>query len=100
MPAEKSALLGDKHVDSEIEKILLKISTDDKAYYDEKKNVREVPIFAYNDDNQPYKVTHWQKRYCAGPGVSFKEAQAQGLDYFIEGRGWIRAAKKAERDRE
>lgn len=94
-----SKLLGNEHTDTNVQEILAKIREDDLAFYDARKNVRQVPVFKYDPvTNEPIALSHWQTRYCAPPDMRLVDAQLKGLDVYIEGRGWIRAGKKAERD--
>jgi hypothetical protein len=86
------------HTDTDIQKVLETIDRDDQAYYDSKKNMRKVPIFAYDIDGNATRITHWQNRPVAPQGMTLTEAQAAGLDYYLQGRGWVRLGKKAERD--
>lgn len=88
-------LLDSKHNETEVQKVVDALRRDDKAYYDEKKKLRKVPMFAYNADGSPLRVTHWQERKVT---EDWEEAQVKHLDYYLEGRGWIRDGKKAERD--
>lgn len=94
----KSTLLGAEHSDTNVAEILEQLAKDDMAFYDPAKRTRKVPIFAYDDSGEPTAVRHWNTRYCAPEGMTLVEAQLKGLDVHIEGRGWIRSGKKAERD--
>lgn len=93
-----SSLLGPQSKSTEIDDVLLKLKSDPLAYFDEKKLVREVPIFRYNIDGEPDHISHWQKRAVAPKDMQIAEAARLGLDVYIEGRGWVRGGKKAERD--
>jgi hypothetical protein len=90
-----SNLLDSKHNLTEVQDVLDKLRRDDKAFFDEKKMVRKVPIFAYDVDGKPERITFWQERKVT---ASWEEAQLRHLDYYNERRGWIREGKKAERD--
>ena len=56
---------------------------------------RRVPVFEYGADGEPARITHWQERPVA---KSLEEALLNGMDFYKQGRGWIRGGKKAERD--
>lgn len=92
-----SSLLDKQHKGTEVAEVLARLAADDHAYFDERKNVREVPVFRYVD-NEPIEIAFWSKRLCAPPGMPLKEAADKGLDYYHETRGWIRSGKKAEKD--
>lgn len=98
MSDTKSSLLGTKHVDTSVEEVIAALQRDDQAFYDPKTNLRRVPIFAYDNDGNRTRITHWQERPVAPVGMTRAEAELAGLDYYMPGRGWIRLGKKAERD--
>lgn len=93
-----SDLLGTKHVnDDEMDRVLEKLS-DPLAFYDEKKNIRRVPVLSYDSEGRPLSISHWQTRHCAPQGMELAEAQAKQLDYLDSRRGWVRRGVKPEKD--
>jgi hypothetical protein len=94
----KEELLGPQNKSTEIDDVLLKLKSDPLAYFDEKKMVREVPVFRYDADGNPVHISHWAKRAVAPKDMEVGEAQRLGLDVYLERRGWVRGGKKAERD--
>lgn len=90
-----TSLLDSKHNMTEVQDVLDTLRRDDKAFFDEKKMIRKVPIFAYDPDGKPIRIARWMERQVT---KEWEEAQRKSLDYYREGRGWIREGKKAERD--
>lgn len=90
-----SDLLGNKHNPTEVTDVLRTLRMDDKAYYDDEKKIRKVPVFVYDAESKPIRISHWQEREVAD---TLEEAQLTLKDYYKRGRGWIHQGKKPERD--
>lgn len=98
MDEKKSTLLGEQHTSTDVRKIVEQWRTDDKAFYDAEKNIRRVPHFTRGPDGEILDVQRWEDRATAPIGMSRKDAELNAVDYYQNGRGWIRLGKKAERD--
>ena len=92
-----STLLDSKHDMTEVEDILLRLSVDDKAFYDKEKKVRKIPVFQYDIDGKPFRVARWMTRSVTESWPEARDSKG-GLDFYHDTRGWIRGGKKAERD--
>ena len=90
----KEKLLGDKTPSVNIEEVRRKMRLDPFAYYDEKKKIRKVPVFAYEGDTR-VEIVRWQTRPVAD---DLETAQLKAWDFYHPTRGWIREGRKAERD--
>lgn len=90
------------HDPTEVLEVLEAMQKSDKAFFDEKKMVRRVPIFEYDPlTHKPNRIARWQERKVMEihDSKDLTRCQELGYDYYHEKRGWIRGGKKAERDR-
>ena len=92
-----SSLLDSKHDMTEVEDVLLKLRVNDKAFYNPETKTRKVPVFGYDHEGAPFRISHWQTRRVTDSWVEARDSKG-GLDFYHETRGWIRGSKKAERD--
>jgi hypothetical protein len=92
-----SSLLDSKHNTQQVEEVLRRLRNDDKAYFDAAKKVRKVPVFQYDHEGNPIRITHWNERRVTENWAEAVNSKGT-IDFYHETRGWVRGGKKNERD--